>query len=575
MAVGAAALAADRAAHGVAATGSVAASAVDGPWWVVIAGVALLAVTGALPAWRLAGPRAVAVFLAPCIGALVATVSAVVTVTVASEPLRWYVAFGAAVNAAALASTAGHHPRRPRSLLAPVALLAAVAAALGYASSALGRVAVTPQATHTWIALVPMLVRGHGAVTAGLSAAGRTAVVHLLSSPVAAGMAAVTWLVSGSHSVGAAVGVSAAVTAAAVGVAACAIGEVAPALLRLSGPGADATGGGGRTAVATPVRPWVGGLRVAAVRGAAVLAACGFVLAAVAAGGRSALGGDQTLLWSAALAGAAVLTLVLQPTGWRLRAALPLGALVALTAPLGALSAAVVVVAVTARRVAGRPGAHRGARRLIDVAGALVGLAAVGAWPAVAAVVGAGPPSPALPPGGGPERMHAAWRALGPTLWPAAAAVVLAAVGTVVLGRWRRRRGLAADAGLALVGAVAPVAAIVAAGWATPLVQPLRLQPLILAGMPLVVTGAAVVAVWTVVATAAAGAPRGAREGADQVVPATTGTLSAFRDARRAARGPATDAVAGVVPGLAGEGHSRPAATQVDGWAADVLHPSA
>lgn len=575
VAAGAAALLADRARHGVAVTQAAAAAgpAAVGPWWVVVAGVALLVATGALPAWRLAGLRPLAVFLAPCIGALVAAVSAVVTVTVASEPLRWYVAFAAAVNAAALASTAAGHHGRSRGLLAPLSLLAGVGAAVAYGASALGRAPLTPQAARSWATLAPVLVHGHRAVTASLSAVRPGTVVDVLSSPVAAGAAAVTWLVSGSRSVAAATALSAVVTAAAVGVAACAVGEVAPALLargdRAAGDGSPSGGPAEpRPEDAVPRRSWVAAVQAWAVRGAATLAACGFALAAVGAGGRPALGGDQTLLWSAALAGAVVLTLVLPPTGWRLRAALPLGALVALTAPLGALSAAVLVVAVTVRRVAGRPGANRGARRLLDVVGALVGLAAVGAWPAAAAVVGAGPPSPALPPAGGPARLHAAWQALGPTLWPAAVVAVVVAVGTAVMGRWRRRRGFAADVGPVLVGVVAPTAAVLAAGWAVPLVRPLRLQPVVLSGVPLLVVGAAVAAVWVVMAAAATGASEGPPSGAD-AAPAG-GDLPPVP-----APGDVAGAAGGTVPAGAGRTAAAGAGVQVDGWPGDVLHPSA
>lgn len=490
LAAAAAAVLVDLAVHGVlttraAATGPVA----TGPWWAVAAGVALLTATGALPAWRLAGGRPLAVFLAPCLGALVAAVSAVVTVVGSSEPLRWYVAFAAAANAAALASVAGreHHRRRPTA--GPAVLVAVVLVAVGFGAAVLGRVGPGPVADATWEPLARVLVHGHAAVRPALEPS--STAVRLLSSPLGAGTASVTWLVTGATSGAVARGVLLVLTAAAVGAAACAVVEAG---------GAAGTG------------------RSPAVRLVAATAGIAFCLAAFGVAGPAAAGGDLTLLWAAAATGAAVLCLVLEPTGWHLRAGMVLGAVATLAGPPGVTAAAVLVVAVALRRVVGVSGRGRGALRLVDLTGGLVSLAAVAAWPVAAFFSGVGPPSAALPPSGGLARVGDAWRSVASPMWPLVPAAAVAVVAAVVVGRHRRRAGLAGDAGPALVAAVVVAAQLAAVGWDTGVSLPLRLEPhRLVAALPLLVASA-LMAVWAPVALAATGraargsAPEGTAE---------------------------------------------------------------
>lgn len=495
----------DRALHGVdmtraALTGPVAA----GPWWVVPAGATVLAATGAVPAWRMAGGRPLALFLAPCLGALVAAVSAVVTVVGASEPLRWYVAFAAAANAAALASVATRSDDRRRwPRLGTVLVGAAVMAAVGFGASVLGRGRPSPVAGATWVALARVLVHGHRAVVPALGPSASAA--RLLSSPLGAGTAAVTWLVTGASSAAAARGVLLVVAAAAVGAAACAVVEAGTVV---------------------PTR-WSSSARLLAV-----LAAVAFCLAAFGVAGPQAAGGDLTLLWTSAVTGAAVLCLVLPPTGWRLRAGVTLAAVAVLAAPAGVVAVVAAIVAVGVRRTAGAPGRGRGALRLVDLVGALVALAAAGTWPVVAAVEGVGSPATGLPPPGGLARVADAWHALGPALWPAAvAAAVVAAVAGVAVGARRRLAGMAGDVGLLVVVLVTLAAQLAAAGWDTAVSLPLRLEPPALVASLAVLMATACVAVWLPLAFGAAGPPA-AGETADRSAGGRAAAVEASDDRR-------------------------------------------
>lgn len=586
---GAGAVLAGRAVHGAAVTHATGGGPVlfgAGPWWVVVVGVLLLAGTGALPAWRLAGARPLAVFLAPCLGAGVAGISAAVTVVGPSEPLRWYVAFAAALNAAALASTAAGRGRRLRPRSASVAVFLPVATACGYGISAMGRVAPAASARRTWLSLAPMLVRGHRAVTHALAPSSGTA-VHLLASPLAGGIASVTWLVTGSRSAPAAAGVLAVVSAAAVGAAACAIAEVGVAVAgQATGAGAGAPDAGSC------------GRAVALTATGAAIAWC---LVAMGVGGHGALAGEPTLLGMSSVAALCVLTLVLPPTAWRLRAAAALAVVAVLAGPVSTVATGAAVVAVGARRWLGGPDRARGPQRVVGAVGAVVALGAVATWPVVAAFVGAGPPSTALPPPGASARMQAAWDALAPMLWPAVAAAVVAVVGTVAVGRWRRRRGLPSDLGLVVVGGTGVVVVVVARGWGTPLTLPLRAVPAAAGADLMVLLAAAAVAVWATVATAVAVAGPAARAelagargalGVDVQVERRAISRAVPAGAGDAGGSVAGGSVAGsaVVGGSdrmaahrsgrarAPVGVGRPgelASGEVDGWTPDVLHPSA
>ncbi len=430
-----------------------------GPWWATTAGMVVLAGTGALPSWRLVGRRPLAVFLAPCIGAVVAAVSAAVTTAAASEPLRWFVAFAAAINAAALAAVAAAHEghaggegsaRRKRVVPGglPAGLLVLGVCAFG--ASALGRLGQTPAAAGSWLALAALLVHGHHAVHPALVVSAVRG-AHLVASPLASGSVAVTWLVTGTRSVAAAGSVVALVTVSAIGAATCAVAELGWAV-----PGRR-TPGSGHVVRATALTAMVG-------------AAC-FGLAAFGASGAAAFDGSLTPLWSAGATGAAVLGLVMAPTGWRLRGALVLGAVAALTAPAGAIVGLGLVVLVTLRRAAIHRRTGGVAGRVADVAGGLVAAAAVLAWPVVAVVAGAGPVRLGLPSALLAGRLDGAWRAMAAGLLPVAVAAGVAAVSGVVLGRERRRQGLGSDAGVAAVAVLGVGLALVVAGWDVPTVR--------------------------------------------------------------------------------------------------------
>lgn len=583
----------DRSVHGV---GVVAAGAVPGagPWWAVVVGVAVLTGTGALPAWRLVGARPLALFLAPCLGALVAAASVVVTVAAASEPLRWYVAFGAAANAAALASAATHHDRtRRQARSARVGVGLVVAGAATYGLRAVGRVPQAPVARRTWEPLAEAAVHGHRVAHRALGS--HQAAAHLLSSPLAAGTAAVTWMVTGVRSAASATSVLAVVTAAAVAAAACALAEVgvavaaalpaaagplpaaAAALAAAGGPLPAAGGPGPASGVAGPgARPAgpAAGRGTVAVQALAAAGAVAWVLAAGGVAGPGAVAGDPTLLWSAAAVAVAVLCLVLPPTGWRLRASLVLAATCALAAPAGTVAAAVLALLVGARRALGASAGTTGPRRLGNAAGTLIAVAAVLAWPVVAAVTAVGLPSLSLPPAGAAGRFHQAWVAVAPRLWPAAAAAVaVSALATAVLGRRRRGTGLASDVGLAVLGLVVPVAALLARWWGTALSLPLRLVPAGDAAVVLLLAMAAAMAVWSTVAVTAALAAGGSatalRRGPGSAAPPADGSGT-----RSLAVGVVGRAAAPRVAASGGEPAAASGSRRVDGRPAGVLHPS-
>jgi len=483
-----------------------------GPAWALVVGMLVLTATGALPAWQLVGRRLLAVCLAPCIGALVASVSAMVAVAVASEPLRWFVAFAAAVDAAALASVAARrgprqaptlawHQRLPR-VLPPTLVVVAV----GYVATTAGRGGAGRSAAAGWLALASALVRGHRAVRPLLSTP--LAAAHLLGAPLGSGCAAVGWLVTGQRSTTLAAGLVALVAAAAVAAGACALGEVGGVLARRVGAG----GGVLRTL------GWV-------VGAAWAVAVC------ATAGGLSP-GASLTTLWVAALVGAGLLTLVLPPAGWSLRSGVILLFVAAWASPMGTVTAAMLTVAVWVRRAVwaggpvepggpgagGRPvepggpgptgaGTLPGGRllvaRAVDGLSALVVLGALAAWPVVSAVVSAAPPAVGLPPRGLAQRLQATWQAVGGRLGPAALALAVAAAGAVALTGCRRRFGLGSDAGLVFVGGGSLLVTLAARGWDVRTVAPLlQAPPTDGAALPLLL-GTAVVAVWVVAAVGA------------------------------------------------------------------------
>jgi len=495
--------------RGVAAIrhGAVGPPGLGGPWWVVVLACVVLAAAGALPAWRLVGSRPLAIVLAPCLGSLVAALSAVVTVLVASEPLRWFVAFAAAVNAAAVASIAAPRDQQDHRRVGPawsrtsaafVGIVVLAVAAAGVAHSGIGpatRSSVRDRST--WLALAQVLVHGHGAVHRAVAGSPSTG-AELLASPLAAGSVAVTWLVSGSRAGAAAVTVVAVVTLAAVATAGTAVAEVARTV----------THGVGGSRISRP--------RAVTVQIAGLLAAATWILvafAALAVSGTSVVDATVTLLWTSAATAAAAFGLVLPADRWRLRAVVLLGAVAALASPLGGLVAAALAITVTLRRIA--DGRHRseGTGWITNLVGGLVALAAAAAWPVGAVVIGGVPLRLTGPvvTGGFAHGLDATWQVLQGLLQPAAAALVVCVVGFAVLGRWRSRHELGSDLAPAVVGVVPLAAVLVAGAWRAPVLGPWRVAasagaavyPLLLAGL--------VLSAWFVVGIAVATGAEGDR----------------------------------------------------------------
>jgi len=557
-----------------------------GPWWLVVVAVLLLGGVGALPAWRLVGSRPLAVFLAPCLGALLAGVSAVVTVAVASEPLEWFVAFAAAMNAAALASVAAPRDHSDHRRVGPswsrwsaaavgFVALGVAAAAMFATSSPVGPSSVASART-SWLALAAVLVHGHHAVGPAVSVSG-TAGARLLASPLAAGSSAVTWLVGRSRPAGAAATVLAVVTVSALGAVGAAISEMA----RTVTLGVD----GDRS----------GGQRSSVVQSAGLLGAAAWILAAygaIGSAGISVLGSTVTLLWSSAIAGAVAFGLVLPADRWRLRAVVVLGAVAALASPLGGVLAAILAVLVTWRRLADGRRRHDGTGWFTNLAGGLVAMVAAGTWPVASVIVGGVPlhVGGSVVSGGLASGLHATWHVLQAPLTPVVAAGVVALVGAVLFRRGRAQCELGSDVATAVTALVPLAAVLVATVWLAPVLAPWRVAPAVAATvLPLLLAWLAMAA-WFVlgvdIATSAGGcavarstAPAGTRTDADRAGGAGG---RAGVDGSRAGRG------AGARPGPDGArargggdsdrsragGGGGASGAGVDGNGSHVLHPS-
>lgn len=459
-----------------------------------VAGMGLLAASGALPAWRIAGRRPVTLFLAPLAGAVLAGVSGGLTVLVAGSILRWFVALAVAANAAALASLLAHREERRSAGLQPpapgqgsaggyarapgpslglpggmgspfgmggLAGLLAVVAAVSWGLSSLVRPRIGFDARGIWLLHARWMLEGHGVARAALA---NTALPFAHSSypPLAGGMVALVWTVTSTHTLRLGEVMIALCSACAVAAAGCMIVEAGT-----SGAARLRDGGAGRLA----------GLLVAAV---GVLAGGAWCLAAYGVAGASATNGYVDLLWSAAAVGAAGYGLLLPASRSSLYVSALLVAVAALTKNEGIAASAVLVVLLYLRysffrgdgfqedgsparlssggqapaQVSGGgqvPVAAPGGGRLPDLLRRLVpaciGLAAVVAWPASMLALGA-LPDPDLngrPHGSLWTRMDATARGMADHLHVAGIALALGIVGAALLGRARRRMGLGDD----------------------------------------------------------------------------------------------------------------------------------
>lgn len=535
-----------------------------GPWWVAAAGVAVLAAVGALPAWRLVGSRPLAVFLAPCLGAVVAALSVVVTVVVASDPLRWFVALAAAINAAALSSVAAPRDRRDQRRVGPpwslpsavvvtlVLLATAVAGVVGYAATAGGG---GSGGRTTWLALAGVIGAGHGgvhrAVTASTSAGAR-----LLASPLASGAASITWMVTGRRAAGAADVVIAALTLSAVGAAACAVTEMA----RTISHGLDRHSAG---------RP-----RTRAVQLSGLLGAAGWVLAAfwgLAAAGGQVVDATVTLLWASAAVGSVAFGLVLSTDRWRLRAVVVLGAMSTLAAPEGGVAAAAVALAVTLRRVVAARRRGSGTGWWADVLGGTVAVVGAVAWPVAGAVVGAVPIRfAALSIAHLSRRLSSTWAILQPHLAAVAVALGVAALAAVILRRDRATREIGSDVGSVVVGVASLGAVLVAWSWPAPVLSPWRVAAVPTAAVFPLLLASLSMATWMVTGVAVATGVE-----PSQAAP-FSGEMSSS-EGERSGRSSSEGERSGVDSsemGSSGRSSSEVERSGVDGAGPGVLHPS-
>ncbi|MFC0082783.1 histidine phosphatase family protein, partial [Aciditerrimonas ferrireducens] len=138
-----------------------------------------------------------------------------------------------------------------------------------------------------------------------------------------------------------------------------------------------------------------------------VLLGMAWVLAGAALLGAELVDGSLGALWAVPAASAVLLGLVVPWQGWSVRAALLLGVVGALAAPMGSVAMVGLVLAlVLRRRVLGRRGLLAG---VVGTAGLLAGVAAAVAWPLVAALKGAAVVRVGPAPGSIPTRLDDAW----------------------------------------------------------------------------------------------------------------------------------------------------------------------
>lgn len=558
-------------------------SGLGGPWWVPVTGVAVLVVVGALPAWRLVGSRPLAVFLAPCLGALVAGLSAVVAV-VAGDLLRWFVAVAAAINAAALSSAVAPRDRREQGRVGPPwsRLSAAVVTIVMVGTVVTAVVGVATAPGHrgaggrtSWMAMAGVLTGGHGSVHQAVTASS-AAGARLLASPLASGAVSITWLLTRHRDPGAGDVVVAALTAAVVGVAACAMTELARSISHGLDPRSTS-------------RP-----RARTVQLAGLVAAAGWALAAFGAlveSGGQVDDSTVTLLWASAAVGAVAFGLVLSSDRWRLRTVVVLGAVSTLAAPAGGIAAAVVALLVTLRRVVSARRRGAGTGWWADALGGTVAVVSTLAWPVAAVAVGAVPVRFASVSAADlQQRLSSTWAILQPHLVPVAIAFGVAIGATMLLRRQRAARELGSDVGSVVVGAASMAAVLVAWAWPAPVLAPWRVAavpasvifPLLLASLSM--------ATWMVLGTAVAagtdptyGEPSRVRaQGTDMAGVRASGpeglhtrmagsAAPSALDAHPQMAGPSVSSARGAGPRAAGSGIDGPG---VDGAAAGVLHPS-
>lgn len=366
------------------------------------------------------------------------------------------------------------------------------------AGLALGQQPLAQSARTHWLALAALIVHGHRALHPSLGSPGSAD--RLLASPLGAGVAAVTWLVTRSRSPELAVLVVGSVVLAALGAAGAGLAEIA---------------GDGRRA------------RGVLVAGASGVLGGAWILSAVVPLGPALVDGALGGLWVVPAVGAALLGLVVPWQGWAVRAALVLGVAGALAAPMGALAMVVLVLAlVVRRRQLGRRGLLAG---VVGTAGLVAGVGAAVAWPVVAAIDGAA--TVGLRPAAGSvlTRLGDAWGAVAGSLWPAGLGVAVALLGVLVLGR---SRGVAGGGGVGLVGAGAVVllAALGARAFDAPILRPLLETSLRDGASYAVLAGLALAGRWAAVGLGVLGRadPPGApapTAGSPVAAPAPTGPM--------------------------------------------------
>lgn len=415
--------------------------------------MALFSACGALPVWQIAGRRPVAIFLVPLFGMLLAGIAGGLTVVVAGGVLRWFVALAVAANAAALASWHARREEgdsgRPRAthplaqppgfggaggVLGVVVLLGAVAFGL----RALARPRIGFDARSIWLVHARWILEGHRIARAALSNPALP-FAHSSYPPLSGGMVALAWTVTASRSLRLGVVLIALATACAVGAAGSALLEAALGASRRL----RSSGSGRASSVVVGV---VG-----------ILASGGLCLGAYGIAGASATNGYVDLLWSACATAGAGFGLLLPLGGSNGRVAALLIAFGVLTKNEGIAAGAILVVLMYLRGLRDQTRTGEGAASEHPLRrGALhaVGLAAIVAWPAIMLGLHAllDPDLSGPRHGSMPSRLDATLRSFGDHLHLAGAALVVAALGGVVLRHAWKDSGFGDDRLVWLIG---------------------------------------------------------------------------------------------------------------------------
>lgn len=413
-----------------------------------VATLVVLAAAGCLPTLALIGLRWSALPLAPLAGALLGAVAATAELALGGTFVVWFAALGAVGVVGSLGwwwrrpdarPSARGHLQVPR-LAAGVGALGVVAA-LAWCLRSLADPTVGFDARSVWLMRAGWLLQGHHQLLVDM----RGETLHLPQTsypPLVSALGALSWSVSGGHSVRLEVVVIALVNACALAAAALALvecGHLVAQRMQLATPRHQRSGYRWEQA---PV--WVG-------------AAAGVLVVLVTFGVTEPFmtNGYADPLWSIAMVGALAWGLQLGESRQHRGSAAVLVLVAGMSKEEGAATAVVMIALLVARRLWAARAGGPGARRWHPLVAGMLGLVLVGLWPATIRLVHA-----RRVVAGGPRvgsyllRAHQSVVGLAPHLDVVLLAGALSLAGGLVLAAVRRKAGIGNDGwGWAALGA--------------------------------------------------------------------------------------------------------------------------